>query len=187
LLLILFQVNRTLGWDDVLPGMDVFLFTLQLINFMLLVFNLLPIYPLDGGQILRALLWFPLGRGRSLQVATLVGFVGLVGLVGCAVLLKSFWIGIMCLFAALNCWRGWQESRQLLRTDALPRRGEFACPVCGESPPVGNLWICAQCRQSFDTFATDGNCPHCAAHYEVTSCATCGNASPRTHWRPRSV
>src|SRR5689334_21457045 len=34
-----------------------FLFSLAVINFVLLAFNLLPIYPLDGGQIVRSLLW----------------------------------------------------------------------------------------------------------------------------------
>jgi Zn-dependent protease len=31
-------------------------------NLMILIFNLLPVYPLDGGQILRSLLWFGCGR-----------------------------------------------------------------------------------------------------------------------------
>jgi len=41
--------------------------------------SMLPIYPLDGGQILRSLLWFVIGRARSLTVTTISGFVGIAG------------------------------------------------------------------------------------------------------------
>src|SRR5256885_9898664 len=60
------------GWVN--TNLDAYLVLTWLwrINLALLIFNLLPIYPLDGGQILRALLWFPLGQIRSLFIATAV-------------------------------------------------------------------------------------------------------------------
>ena len=84
----------------------------RMINFVLLVFNVLPIYPLDGGQILRSLLWFRLGPRRSLLIATSVGLVGVAGLLALAFWWQSIWTGLMVLFLGSNCWRAFQAARQ---------------------------------------------------------------------------
>jgi Zn-dependent protease len=45
------------------------------INKLLLLFNLIPAYPMDGGRLLQELLWFVIGYGKSLQIAGMVGTV----------------------------------------------------------------------------------------------------------------
>src|SRR5712691_4325375 len=45
-------------WDTSAPDGYAFIRDVCSINIGLLMFNLLPIYPLDGGQILQSLLWF---------------------------------------------------------------------------------------------------------------------------------
>lgn len=175
-------LGGSLGWAQSWPDLDKLLQAVALINAGLLVFNLLPIFPLDGGQILRSLLWFPLGRARSLMVATIFGFVGLAGYFLLALLAGSVWLGILGVFLLLNCWSGLRSAQVLARIAKAPRRDGFACPACNAGPPVGDNWRCAKCKQVFDTFQTQAVCPHCAAQFPVTHCFECGNSFPIGQW-----
>jgi Zn-dependent protease len=174
-----------LGWARALPNLTPWLDYVTSINLVVLLFNLMPVYPLDGGQILRSLLWFVLGRARSLTVATVLGFPGglaLVGLVYWLGWLSGPWTLVVALFLVLNCWRGFQHARVLLRLAKLPRHHGFACPACETAPPVGAFWVCGQCSMPFDTFATGAVCPRCGVQFAVTRCVDCGRSHPMDAW-----
>ena len=175
-------LSRSVGWDVSAPNVHALLRTLAIINFWLLVFNIMPIYPLDGGQILRSLLWFVIGRARSLMVATALGFLGVIGFVGLALWARSVWYGVLAAFMLLNCWGGLQHAIFLSKLAKLPRRDGFACPRCKAAPPVGDFWKCGNCGQGFDMFQTPAVCPHCSARYAATRCLDCGDLQPVSDW-----
>ncbi len=103
------------GKSDVSPDFHSWLFTVNLINATILGFNLLPVYPLDGGQILRSLLWYFMGPANSLLVATVIGFLGGLGFVAYGVIEGSMWTVVMAAFLLFNCYRSFVFARQLRR------------------------------------------------------------------------
>lgn len=92
------------------------------INFMLLAFNMLPAYPLDGGQILQSLLWFVMGRARSLYVTTVIG--GLVGayLIYFGLTNNRLITALMGFFMIMQCRAGFQFARQLSEFERAQRQ-----------------------------------------------------------------
>jgi Zn-dependent protease len=179
---VVFLVGRSSGWAQSMPDVYQLLSSVLWIDGALFAFNILPIYPLDGGQILRSLLWFVLGRARSLLVATIIGFIGIAGFVGLALWIRSEWFGILALFMLINCWGGLQHARALLKLSKLPRRDGYACPECKTAPPVGEYWKCGQCGQALDTFQTGAGCPRCGMRFNVTKCLDCGRARAINDW-----
>jgi Zn-dependent protease len=178
----LMLIGGSAGLTKTSPDVSTWLGAVFGINVVLLVFNLLPVYPLDGGQILRSLLWFVLGRARSLTAASVVGFAGVLGLLAIALRAEDVWLGILAAFVAMNCWRGFQHARALSRFAKLPRRPGFSCPSCRAAPPLGALWACGQCGTPFDSFETNASCPSCRAVFGGTRCADCGRSSPLGEW-----
>ena len=95
------------GLENEYPDFTQFLFSIAVINLGLLIFNMLPIYPLDGGQILQAVLWFAIGRARSLMVSAIIGLVGAAGLsVLALVLLQDEWLALVGIFVAWQACQG---------------------------------------------------------------------------------
>jgi Zn-dependent protease len=96
---------------DAYPDFADWLVAVNFINALLLVFNLLPIYPLDGGQILRSVLWFMVGPVKSLLVATCLGFLGGGALLVLGLVSGWWFMAIVAAFLLFNCWQSFRFAR----------------------------------------------------------------------------
>ncbi len=80
-------------------------------SYSLLLFNLLPVYPLDGGQMLNAILWPRVGYRKALLFSAATGLVGCVGLFFLGFMTESFGLAILGGFLAYTNWQLWRAAR----------------------------------------------------------------------------
>ena len=199
---------------EVAPNLHAFLRAITFINVGVLLFNLLPIYPLDGGQILGALLWFVIGRPWSMVVAAVIGLAGAVAIGWLALRSFSIWLGLIALFVAGQCRHSIRLARSLIATGKS--RTGVVCPSCRRSPPIGPFWPCDSCAAAFDVFdpvagaaaesagvttlrlsegpaptpaseATESACPVCHAAAATARCLHCHAVAPVAHWNSSAV
>src|SRR5262249_17241747 len=109
-----------------------FVMTVWFMNAALLFFNLIPVYPLDGGQILRGLLWFKVGPIRSLKAASIIGFGGAILFAVWAIASRSIWLGILAFFIFAPSQVGWRAAQNLaIESEEAARRDAALSP-----PPI---------------------------------------------------
>lgn len=125
-------VVASLHLRSVLPDFYNFVVTILLMNAVLLFFNLIPVYPLDGGQIVRGLLWLKFGPIRSLKTASIIGFAGAILFALWAITARSIWLGILAFFIFAQAQAGWRAAQNLaLETEKAARRDAAISP-----PPI---------------------------------------------------
>jgi Zn-dependent protease/CBS domain-containing protein len=97
-----------------LEGMRLpFLFNLLLANILLVVFNLIPAFPLDGGRMLRALLAFRMDRVRATRIAATIGqFLAIAFII--FGIFYNFWLVIIGFFIYLGA--GSEATYESIRT-----------------------------------------------------------------------
>ncbi len=115
--------------DYELPAIEsithMYLLMLYQINWLLLAFNLLPIYPMDGGQLFQCLLWPFVGLHRAMTVACQVGLLGAAGLAlwgfsgGATILI------FIAIFGATTCWQRLQMLNAGYIVDESVRRAPY--------------------------------------------------------------
>ncbi|HTU23011.1 MAG TPA: site-2 protease family protein [Gemmataceae bacterium] len=108
-------------------------------NVMLLLFNLLPCFPMDGGRVLRALLTLWKGQLRATEIAVRVGLVMAFFIACLAVPTLS---PMPILLAIFVLFAGQMELMGLRQREAQRRAAVFAQPVeaavPAEEPPRSN-------------------------------------------------
>ena len=86
------NIERVFEAFDKYPLFAYYLWWVFLISWGLLLFNLLPIFPLDGGQLLQSLLWVKIGYYKATYFATITGMIG------------GVLLGLYAIFPPLNIW-----------------------------------------------------------------------------------
>lgn len=140
-------------------ALSFFLFNLLVINIGLVLFNLIPAFPMDGGRVLRAILALPLGRLRATEIAATIGLLMAV-LLGAA----YFFLGgtypelnnpMLVLVAGFIVLVGQQELAMVRHQEAMRRAHAAEAQVVSAEPIVSDVTD-APIQPGFSGFLWDG-------------------------------
>ena len=99
------------GMDQSAPDLFQLVNAFVFINVALFLFNILPIYPLDGGQILRAILWFFVGPVKSLRISSVVGMLGAAAFCLFSVMTGRILLLLLSLFLLMHAFKAFKAAR----------------------------------------------------------------------------
>ncbi|MFQ5490258.1 MAG: site-2 protease family protein [Phycisphaerae bacterium] len=91
------------------------------VSYVLLLFNLAPVFPLDGGRVLQCLLWPSKGYGESTRIATGVGMVGAIGFGILAIITGAHLLLAIAFFGYITC----HQQRRMLAANEFSQDNEF--------------------------------------------------------------
>lgn len=99
------------GWFSVYN----YLYWIFVVSYVLLLFNMLPIFPLDGGQLLQSILWKYMGHYKSMMLMLNIGMGGsiILAMVGIASM-GSFGGGLFLTLIAIFCFMNCLNTRRML-------------------------------------------------------------------------
>ena len=114
---------------------------LMAVNLFMIVFNMIPAFPMDGGRVLRAALAMRMKHGRATQIAASIGrgMAVLFGLIG-------LFYNPFLLFIAVFVWLGATQEEGLARLKSA----------------VGGIPVHQVMASDFKTLATDDSLQHAA-------------------------
>lgn len=93
-----------------------FMVLILISNIVLVVFNMIPAFPMDGGRVLRSLLAMVLDYRKATWLASRIG-LGCAVLMGVAAWTQLNWV--MLLIACFVAWAGMMEARQVAVTESV--------------------------------------------------------------------
>ncbi|HET6594976.1 MAG TPA: site-2 protease family protein [Anaerolineales bacterium] len=110
LFLYLYVTQGPISMTDLAVASGSFLARLMVVNITLVLFNLIPAFPMDGGRVLRALLAMRMDYVRATQIAANIG-QGLAFLLGLVGLLTNPFL----LFIAFFVWIGASQEASMVQ------------------------------------------------------------------------
>jgi len=84
---LLYEFVPNLDWAD---SVYYFVFSMAIMNAVLAVFNLLPLYPLDGGAILHSALELSVGKTNANLVSFIIGIPILLAVIGLGIYMRDY-------------------------------------------------------------------------------------------------